>query len=369
MDLLITGANGFLGAQIATQWLRQNPDARVGCLVRAATPSAARTRLYEALCQSAADQGIGDIEPQLGRVEPICGDMTDPAWIAHARSWLRGPAELVHCAANLSFREADRAAVWRTNVDGTQALLRGLRQMPAVASFNYVSTAYVAGDRQGDIFENETDRPLHFNNPYEESKWTAEAMVREACAASGVRWRIFRPSIIIAHSVTHRMSSQSGFYQVAETMMQLARQARVGAAGPIALPVADGTTLDLIPVDVVVREMLAVIAIGAASGNQTFHVTGATSLPLADVLTELSPMSGLVLNAQGPDTPISPLGAFVMRRLRYYMPYFSVARRFDRSNTRSAIDTPPYPIEVAELAQFVRSFMAQHLTPEPLSYA
>ncbi len=168
--------------------------------------------------------------------------------------------------------------MWRTNVDGTAAVLAALPRLPGVAAFNYISTAYVAGDRQGEILEDERARPLHFNNPYEDSKWVAEGLVRDGCAAAGTAWRIMRPSIIIAHSVTYRMSSHSGFYQVMDTLLQLGRQPRLAGAGPILLPVTTGTTLDLIPVDVVVDEVVALIAAGGATAGRTFHITGADPL-------------------------------------------------------------------------------------------
>ncbi len=360
MDLLITGANGFLGAQVATQWLARDPDARVGCLVRGGDEAAARARLEAALLGAVRDQAMDvDAAALLGRAGVVRGDMDDPAWTGRARAWLRGPAALFHCAANLSFREADRDAVWRTNVDGTQALLAALPSMPQVVAFNHVSTAYVAGDREGLVEEDDTSRPDRFNNPYEESKWQAESLVRAGCARAGVAWRVLRPSIVIAHSRTHRMASQSGFYQVADALLRFGRSARAKGVGRILLPVPPGTTLDLIPVDVVVDEMLALATRGGASAGRTFHVTAASPLALGDVLRELSPMSGVeigVMEADDPGTSV-PAG-LVMHRLRHYMPYFSYVRRFDRRNAADCGEGG-FRLDVAGLRGFVRSFVAQ----------
>lgn len=362
MDLLITGANGFLGSQIATRWLHGDAEARIACLVRGRDEAEARGRLHAALRQAVLDQAMdADVEDMLSRTCVICGDLADPAWIDRARAWLRGPAELFHCAANLSFREADRAAVWRTNVEGTRALLRALPAMPEIAACNYVSTAYVAGNRQGRIMEGEHARPDRFNNPYEESKWIAETLVRDACGTAGIAWRIFRPSIIIAHSVTHRMSAQSGFYQVVNTMMQFGRQDRARRAGRILLPVPEGTTLDLIPVDVVVTEILALMALGGATRDQTYHITSESPLPLAEVLAELSPMSGVSVGVGGTSAPEAVAAAGVMmRRLRYYMPYFSFVRRFDRRNAPPCGAARPFRLDVEQLRGFVQSYVAEH---------
>lgn len=369
MDLLITGATGFVGSHLVLRWLRRDPAARVGCLVRAADAAEGQARLRAALSQASPDAEGAALDHMLARAEAIPGDLDDPAWIGRARAWMRGPAELIHCAANLSFREADRAAVWRTNVEGTAAVVRALPWLPGIAAFNYISTAYVAGDRQGEILEEEHARPLHFNNPYEDSKWVAEGLVRDGCAAAGTAWRIMRPSIVIAHSVTHRMSSQSGFYQVVDTLLQLGRQPRMAGAGPIVLPVEKGTTLDLIPVDVVADEVVALIAAGTATAGHTFHVTGADPLQLADVLRELTPMSGVAIAVNGPDGPLSPAAKLVMRRLHYYTSYFGFARRFDRRGTQAALGSAPYRICLEELHAFVRSYMVQNNHPPQMKAA
>ncbi len=365
MNLLITGATGFVGSHLALRWLQRFPSARLGCLVRAPDAEAGHSRLRAALGQASPDGCVP--EAALARVDAIAGELDDPAWAARAQAWLQGPTEVIHCAANLSFREADRAAVSRCNVDGTASLLGAL--LPHVSGFNYISTAYVAGDRQGDILEQERTRPERFNNPYEHSKWVAEGLVRQACGAAGVPWRILRPSIVIAHSVTHRISSPSGFYQVADMLLQLGRQKRLADAGPILLPVTLGTTLDLIPVDVVAEEVVALVEAGAATADGTFHITGADPLRLADVLRELTPMSGVAVEVSGPDTALTPAAQLVMRRLRYYAPYFAFARRFDRRSTEAALGCRPYRIGVEELRGFVRSYLSQKDGSLPLQAA
>ena len=225
------------------------------------------------------------------------------------------------------------------------------------------------GRRQAsEILEGEQDRSLNFNNPYEQSKWAAEGLVRAACAGSATPWRILRPSIVIGHSKTHRLSGQSGFYQVVETFLQLGRNPRM-AAEPIQLPVTIGTNLDLILVDRVVHEIITLIAAGEATENRTFHVVADDPLRLADVLRELAPMSGISIQVNGPDTPVTPVAKLVMRRLSYYMPYFAFARRFDRSGAQATLGNPPYRIGVEQLRAFVQSYVVQHARNRELEAA
>ncbi len=74
-------------------------------------------------------------------------------------------------------------------------------------AFNHVSTAYVAGRLTGRIAEVDDPRPRAYNNIYEESKHLGEYIVAKDCGASAMGYRIFRPSIVIGHSRTHRSSS------------------------------------------------------------------------------------------------------------------------------------------------------------------
>ncbi|MGI4807457.1 MAG: SDR family oxidoreductase, partial [Janthinobacterium lividum] len=78
MDLLLTGATGFVGSHLVLHWLHRHPAARIGCLVRAADAAEARVRLRAALDGAAANEGaIFSALP--AQVEAIPGDMDDPA--------------------------------------------------------------------------------------------------------------------------------------------------------------------------------------------------------------------------------------------------------------------------------------------------
>lgn len=361
MNLLITGANGFLGSHLVTLWLARYPKSRVLCLIRGGDDRMVRKRLQAALGLAITDTYTVDADAgmsrMLDRVDVIRGDVNDTTWTGRACALLRGPTELIHCAAHLSFSEADRLAVWRTNVDGTTTLLRALADLPGIVAFNHISTAYVAGNRQGLIQEDETQRPACFNNPYEESKWTAEALVREHCAAIHLPWRILRPSIIVAHSVTHRISSHSGLYQVMDTLLRLGRKADNAAARVIGLPVEAGATLDLIPVDVVADEVVATIAANTGTINRTFHITNPDPLRLDDVLRELTPMSGVSIEATEASAASSPAAKLLMRRLRHYMPYFGLNRRFDQADRQVDVSHRQYRMDIEKLRTLMHSYV------------
>lgn len=360
MDLLVTGGSGFLGSQFIVGWLQRHTEAHVACLIRAPDDDAAAMKLQAALLRAADDGGLTTgLDALLARATAIRGDLTSLDWVGRVEAWRVGaPIRILHCAANLSFRANDREAVRQTNVDGTRIMLDAARALGAT-EFNYVSTAYIAGDRVGTILEDEIGQPSGFTNAYEESKWEAEAVVRIMCAESDLPFRIFRPSIIIGHSVTHRLSALSGFYKVAETMQALGRSGRAQGE-TILLPMPHDATLDLIPVDVVVAEMIELLEAGATSQGHAFHLTSDIPLPLVEVLRTLSPLAGFTVGRLSEDDgPASKMAEFLMQRLRYYMPYLGQTRSFDRSNVHRAGVTPQTLLDVERLRHFVTSFLAR----------
>jgi len=356
--LLVTGATGFLASHFVTAWLDRHPSAQVACLVRAADPAQAAERLDAALRRALVEQAL-EARPDslLARATALPGGLDGTGWLDAVRTWRQAAsagAELhvLHSAANLSFRAADRDAVRAANIEGTRHMLAAAEALGA-ASFNYVSTAYVAGDRTGAILEDERSRPPGFTNAYEESKWDAEALVRE----SGLPFRILRPSIIIAHSVTHLMSSMSGFYKVAETMQQLGRVPH-NRDETILLPVPEGATLDLIPVDVVVDEMIQILEKGGTTLGHAFHLTAEQPLPLMEVLETFTPLAGLKIGRLPPDAAEGDkLARALMSRLRHYMPYLGQVRRFDRRNMQQAGIVARTQLDVASLERFVSTFL------------
>ena len=366
MDLLITGAAGFLGSHFLFEWLRQHPNDRALCLVRGTQEESPWERVNQALAQAAyecdSDIGASDLLDRITVIEADLNDMkwrNDPEfcdWITRSEGF-----EVVHGAANLSFHEEDRSQIWYTNVTGTTNFFRTLKGVPSFRYFNYISTAYVAGNREGAILESQDERPTSFNNVYEESKWAAEQVVRDIAAKQGVGIRIFRPSSIIGHSKTFRVSAKTGFYKVVEALRQVSRL-RPAHTAAIEIPVKHGASLNLIPVDLVVLEMVDVIAAGAKSAGHVFHLTNERPVSLADLFFGISPMTGVRLTcaAEVRSTALDQMSALVISGLRHYLPYFQYARTFERKNVHAcgaARHQQNYWLDLMRLREFVRAFI------------
>lgn len=365
--LFLTGASGFLGSHIAATWLRQRPTNTVAALVRAPSWGDAADRLRCALRNAFHEQGGGDpCSELLSRAVAIPGDLLDGSWAAEAaaRQWwgaAPGGVEVVHCAAFLSFRAEDRDSLFQINVDGTRRLLDALATLPRPRAVNQVSTAYVSGGAEGVIAERAATGD-GFNNHYEHSKSVSERLVQGFLQSAGVPYRIFRPSIIIGHSVTHRVSSDFGFYKVLATLNHLARVGKAGGA-PIALPFKREATLDLIPVDIVVEELLNLVGAGPATHGKVFHLTNERPLTVADVFFGIAPLVGLTLqNRAGPNCKRSALDTLVTRGIRHYLPYLTQAREFDRSNVRAhdaGRAQASYRLDLVRLREFAEAYLAR----------
>ena len=181
-------------------------------------------------------------ETELGRPLPrpavLEGDLSRPLCGLDARAvaWLGDHCdEVLHNAASLTFRGADRACEpWRTNVEGTRQVLDVCRAA-GIRHFHHVSTAYVCGLRDGTVREDELDVGQSFGNDYERSKVEAERLVRSAGHLDTVT--VFRPSIIVGDSRTGFTSTYHGFFAVLRLGHTLLTRVLIGSTSGPALVV------------------------------------------------------------------------------------------------------------------------------------
>src|SRR5215468_3591184 len=133
--ILVTGATGFVGGAVAAQLLQHPAVGGVLLLVRGATAGAARERARRSLAR------FGDpiSERAWQRCEVLAGDLTEPATLTDPR--LERVTHVLHAAGATSLRSVRR--VRETNIAGTLALARRMRQAPRLVRFLHVGTAYI----------------------------------------------------------------------------------------------------------------------------------------------------------------------------------------------------------------------------------
>jgi nucleoside-diphosphate-sugar epimerase len=364
----LTGVTGFLGSHFALQFLRDFPNEVLLCFARGKGGLDARRRVLDALRTAHDNSGFaGRADRYFDRVVVAEDNLLSGDGSAAMPAWDSIPFQITsfwHSAASVNFVESQRSVVWQTNVDGLRNALSLARRMN-VSVFNHVSTAYVCGNAKGRILETDNRMPAGFNNIYEESKHYGEQMVREFCRNFGMSYRILRPSIIIGHSQTFNTSSSSGFYYCLDVLRQLhekvsSRDPEYFQYQPFRVRMERNATLNLIPVDIVVSEMLDLHRAGYRTVDQTFHLTNECPASALDLLQMISHDLGIMqIESAGSDGELRPLDRLFNRQLEVFTPYLTQNKLFDRSNVaRHGIDRHQmsYLLDMQRLKKFIAGY-------------
>jgi long-chain acyl-CoA synthetase len=321
--VLITGATGFVGMELLVRILEQT-DRDVVALVRAADNEAAQVRIDEVLATLLPPAE----RPRRGRVRAVAADLTSPGLGLSSMARDRIVASIgavVHCAASISFAlELEEAR--RINVDGTReilALAKDAFDDGELDRFVHVSTAYVAGERDGCASEADGDVGQPFRNTYERTKLEAEEIVR----SSGLPAAILRPSVIVGDSVTG--------WTPAFNVIYFPLQAFARGLFPNVPGKADAR-LDIVPVDTVADALLELLCGPVRDG--AFHVVAGDSAPTN---TELATLAAEAFDAEPPVFVELGEDPSAETRAGALVPYFNVRCTFDARRGRSIGATPP----------------------------
>ncbi len=265
MRVLVTGAGGLLGGQLAGV-LAGRGHGVVGLVHR--NPSVRRNdgSAVDAAAWSGALPGAGQVVTLKGDVRQALLGLD-----AETREALQGVELVVHCAALTGF-DLDEATYEAVNERGTAHAVELARAIGA--RLLHVSTAYVCGQRSGVVLESELACGQDFANGYEASKLRAEQVVG-AAMADGLDAAIARPSIVVGRSSDGTVGAFDNVY----AFIRLVTGGHVRV-----LPVRAEASLDLVPIDHVVAGLLAMAEDGAAVRGQTLHLVSGAPVPLASLI-------------------------------------------------------------------------------------
>lgn len=337
---VVTGANGYLGSHLVLNLLLASATDRIVCIARADAGSA-RQRVLDALAVAAQTSGCLLNAQLLARIEvvdanPLVANPGLGEQISGATSDVRGRRVFWHVAATVRFVENEVGELARINTEGALNALE-LASAAGCTDFNYISTAYVAGDRSGQILERlEADAPDAFSNPYESSKFNAERRVVARAKDLAMAWRVFRPSVIVGHSRTGLSASDSGIYKFCEMLDQYWSGLKSDPLSNRSLRVLapESAAVNLVPVDVCVDEMLAVDA-HPESCNRIFHLVSADTVSTVEVCAAMAMATGAPIAAVTPtllaSAPLSRREIEFARRTAHYQPYLCGSKHFDRT--------------------------------------
>jgi long-chain acyl-CoA synthetase len=343
--VLLTGATGFLGSQIARRLL-ESTDAVIVALVRAEDGAAAERRLARAWWDwPGTASAVG------GRIEALAGDVSSP----HLRLGAAARADLIsrvthiiHAAADLRL-DAPLEELRLTNVRGPVNVLelaRAAHRDHGLARLAHISTAYVAGGRGGEIPEDALSQDHGFASAYERSKYEGERLMQAAKADLPVS--VFRPGMVVGDSRTGEIKTFNTLYF--PLRFYLTGKLRF-------LPALPSLRVNLVPVDYV-AEAVARLTFEPRAEGLNFHLTAPREmLPTARELVDFVrawarerlglrlpralfvPVPALL----GKGRPAQRPGKSRTASLRALLPYFNERRRFRSDNVERLLG--PYAIE------------------------
>ncbi|GAB2728735.1 SDR family oxidoreductase [Nocardia thraciensis] len=349
VSYIVTGGTGFLGRRVVQGLLEDNPGAVIHALVREA--SAAK------LAELAATWNAQD------RVFPLIGDLSaeglglqdDPPTAEH----------VVHLGAVYDMT-ADEEAAYAANVTGTREVIALATRLGAV--LHHVSSVAVAGDHRGKFFEDDFDLGQNLNSPYHRTKFAAEKLVRES---KGLRWRVYRPAVIVGDSRTGEMDKIDGPYYFFPAIARLA-----ALPSELPLPLPDLGATNIVPVDYVAAAMVRLIR-RPGLHKRTFHLVNPDPQPFAEIYAALARAAGAPtgLGVPGSHAALRALahlpGATQIRDLLSQQagipaevaPHVSFESEFISDSTRSRLRGLPVP-SFDSYAARLWEYWSAHLDPD-----
>lgn len=308
--ILLTGATGFVGRRLLTELLADGES--VAVLLRPTRKHRNVAHRWLEFLQTISVQ-------YLSRCALIPGDITHETCGAAASDmyWLqRNCNRLIHCAADVSFGSAQKSD--QVNVGGTRHVLQ-LREWADISDFHYVSTAYVCGDRRGELVTEDPASTATARNAYERSKREAEKLVLDLCDPTR-RW-IYRPSIVVGDYRTGETACFQSFYALIRFVHLLLQRGGkyLKSFGNIQLSLSGDEPVNLVPVSMVARAISMAVAGCAPSG--IFHITGSTPPRTRDVAAAICSYFNIAeVYFSGVDSPAAD--DFLSKQFREYLgPY------------------------------------------------
>ena len=246
-------------------------------------------------------------------------------------------------------------AAFNVNLQGTKNVNDLVCSIKNLHRYNYVSTCYVAGKREGVILETDLEHKAGFRNFYEETKYLAELEVERL--KSHLPVTIFRPSVVVGDSETGETTKYDGIYYLIHYLRKAPSLLRVVNVGN------SDVRLNLVPVDFVVDAMVALARDKAAVGK-TIALADRSPLTTAELFDVIAKdMTGRKSEFSPPlrltqwflNTPLSP----PLTGLPHSgVPYFFIAQTYDTAIADSLlkphkIECPPFAGYVGNILDFV----------------
>ena len=263
MSYFVTGGTGFLGRFLIGNLLKRKGMIHV--LVRKES-----MKKFDALAKK---QGW---DPK--RVVAVPGDMTAPkCGLSAAQVRTLGAKKIQHFFHLAAIYDLTASAEEQqaANIDGTRHAL-DLGAALKVKCFHHASSIAAAGLYPGVFREDMFDEAEGLDDPYLRTKHESEGLVR---AEKRVKWRIYRPGMVVGHSKTGEMDKIDGPYYFFTFLKKLREML------PPWMPTLgiEGGRINVVPVDFVVDAMDHIAHKPRLDGH-CFHLTDPEPMRVGEVL-------------------------------------------------------------------------------------
>lgn len=326
-NIFITGSTGVLGSHILKSILQEN-NSQVYLLIRGKNNCDVDQRGRSIVKYIFKDKFNDQI---FKRIEIVKGDLAKNNLDIDKNTLINlynNVDEIYHCAALAKFSEPLKKVRF-VNVFGTKNILEFAMKCKKLNKINYISTAFIVGTKNIIFTEDDFDVGQKFNNPYEQSKFEAELLIREYIK-KGLKIYIFRPSIIVGEYTSGEIMIFKMFYQPLRILsLEIFKE----------IPLNTKAFLNLIPVDLAAE---AIYTLASGTNDETvYHITSPYDFPIISIVDIASsffnfkkPRFITLKEYKNKNANSSPI---IKKMLDPYIPYFNFKALFSSNRTQSML--------------------------------
>jgi thioester reductase-like protein len=290
-----TGFPGFICNQLIREVHRHHPADKIFVLVLPSMVEKANAEKEKFLQEN-------HLHPDCFQI--ILGDITTPEIFSLSEPEIntiqKEVSHVFHLAAIYDLA-VPKDIAYRVNVLGTKHINNWVTTLPNLERYVYFSTAYVAGLREGVLYESELIKPKQFKNYYEETKYEAEVMVEKL--KSKIPVTIIRPGIVKGHTYTGETIKFDGPYFILHFFDRLKFLPFLPYLGK------SEAVINLVPIDYILNATVYLSFHQSGAGN-TYHLTDPNPYTVTEIYRIL--MEGLLNRTPKGTIPLK-LGKFFLQ--------------------------------------------------------
>ncbi|NOY94148.1 MAG: oxidoreductase [Deltaproteobacteria bacterium] len=344
---LVTGLpTSFLATRVVRRLLESDPEIQLRCIVQ--TKSMPKARAFVASLHELAAKRVTLLEGDTASI--------DLGLSGGEFSRLASEVELIHHCASVTYLGASRDVAVATNEGGAREIVELALAAKSLRRLVHWSTALVSGARRGYVLEEELEAQKSFRNVIEETRFRAEAIVREAM--DEVPTTILRPTTLVGDSLTGETDRLEGPYLLILLLLNAPMDLRLPIPGNGEIP------LNLVPIDYVIAAGCQIARDTRAEGR-CFHIIDPAPLTSRRVFELIASAAGRPLPRGSMPTGLAAklLRAPGLDRVsqvpRGFLDQLATEVVYDDRGARellegSGVECPPFESYVGTMVRYVR---------------